>query len=249
MNAAVGPEGTPNAVGDAEAHTRFERDLVLRLLSGRAYRRILDGGTGAGRLLPVLTRLAEQCYAVDMERGLLRQARSRMAPDSSPRLVGADVQRLPFRPSAFDAALLIRVYHRLPDPMRALAEMARVLRTGGVLVLSVHPRPSLRTLYHQVASPVGARGLCAAPRASAVRVGPDSAPGWVETLSTTEARLRAAGFHVTLRCATGFDELPVLRALPESVWMRVAGSGLTPPLSPCVFLVSERLPGAEENRS
>ncbi len=244
----MGPAGTPNSAGDAEVHARFESDLVLRLLSGRTYRRILDGGTGAGRLLPVLTRLAEQCYAVDLERVLLRRAASRVTRDSSPHLVGADVQRLPFRASVFDAALLIRVYHRLPDPVRALAEMARVLRPGGVLVLSVHPRPSLRTLYHDVTPSVGTRGSSTAARASAVRVGPDSSPGWVEALSTTEARLRGAGFHVTLRCATGFDELPVLRALPESVWIRVAGSGLTPPLSPCVFLVSERLPGPEEHR-
>jgi ubiquinone/menaquinone biosynthesis C-methylase UbiE len=48
----------------------------------------------------------------------------------------ADVQDLPFRSAAFDVVVANYVLHHVPDTGRAVAEMARVLRPGGVAVVA-----------------------------------------------------------------------------------------------------------------
>jgi SAM-dependent methyltransferase len=58
-------------------------------------------------------------------------------------VVEADVSSLPFADESFDAAVLGEVLEHVEDDRRALAEVGRVLRPGGVLALSVPANPKL----------------------------------------------------------------------------------------------------------
>ena len=59
-----------------------------------------------------------------------------------PHLQQADVMSLPYEDQSFDAVMAAHVLEHLPDPQRALAEMVRVLKPGGMVFLCV-TRPSL----------------------------------------------------------------------------------------------------------
>ena len=111
--------------------------------------RLLDIGTGTGRLLELLAPRAESATGIDASREMLALARARLTE----RGLGGhcavrqgDLYRLPFADAAFDVVTLQMVLHYAEDPAAALAEAARVLRPDGVLAiadLAPHARPEL----------------------------------------------------------------------------------------------------------
>lgn len=111
--------------------------------------RLLDIGTGTGRLLEIAAPRVESALGVDASREMLALARARLAERG---LAGrcavrqADMYRLPLADAAFDAVALQMVLHYAEDPAAALAEAARVLKPGGSLLvvdLASHGRAEL----------------------------------------------------------------------------------------------------------
>jgi ubiquinone/menaquinone biosynthesis C-methylase UbiE len=115
---------------------RPEQDAVLRALAEEPVRRVLDLGCGTGQLAHRLAaiRPAVGVCGCDLSPGMLRQARRR---DAGVGWVGGDAGRLPFRSAAFDAVVSTEAFHWFPDQPAALREIARVLRPGGRLLLTV----------------------------------------------------------------------------------------------------------------
>jgi ArsR family transcriptional regulator len=109
--------------------------------------RLLDIGTGTGRLLEVLAPRVTAALGVDASRAMLALARARL---SRPGLMHcavrlADMYRLPMAEPAFDTVVLQMVLHHAEDPALVLAEAARVLRPGGRLLvvdLALHDTPA-----------------------------------------------------------------------------------------------------------
>lgn len=77
--------------------------------------------------------------AIDVSAGMLLRARAREG--SARPLAAADVQTLPFRDGAFDWAVASLVFCEVPDPLRGLREVRRVLRSGATLHLLEHVEP------------------------------------------------------------------------------------------------------------
>ena len=106
---------------------------------GRAPLRILDVGCGTGRTLLQLSRaLPDQRYVgIDLSPFYLERAREllREVPDRS--LLCENAEALPFRDGWFDVVTTTYLFHELPAGARrrAMAEMCRVLRPGGLFVL------------------------------------------------------------------------------------------------------------------
>jgi SAM-dependent methyltransferase len=117
---------------------RFLQDRLTRVAALRTDLRILDCGCGTGANLDVLGRFG-RVYAFDVSDVGLRYARRAGRP-----LVRADITRIPFADAAFDMVVSFDVFQMLPDDRRALAEMARVLRPGGTLLLSAVALEALR---------------------------------------------------------------------------------------------------------
>jgi ubiquinone/menaquinone biosynthesis C-methylase UbiE/DNA-binding transcriptional ArsR family regulator len=109
---------------------------LVDLLPAGGIGRLLDIGTGTGRLLELLAPRIRAGIGVDASRAMLALARSRLARPGlghcTVRL--ADMYRLPFPDGGFDAVVLQMVLHHAEAPAAALAEAARVLRPGGLLV-------------------------------------------------------------------------------------------------------------------
>lgn len=121
---------------------------LLSLVPGHDAGQLLDIGTGTGRVLELLAPRISQGVGVDASRAMLALARSRLAraglTHCSVRL--ADMYRLPLPESSFDIAVMQMVLHYAEEPQGVLAEVARVLRPGGRLIvidLAKHGRDDL----------------------------------------------------------------------------------------------------------
>jgi SAM-dependent methyltransferase len=123
---------------------RPEQDAVLGVLRAVRVRRVLDVGCGTGQLAHRLHRTDAHVHVVgcDFSLGMLQAARNRSRGVA---WVQGDAQRLPFASEAFDAVVSTQAFHWFPDQRAALREIARVLRPGGVVVLTM-VRPALRPL-------------------------------------------------------------------------------------------------------
>lgn len=130
----------PHTTCFAYSRRRLDAWLEMLLPPPREHPRLLDVGCGTGHHLVRLRSRGFQVTGVDGSSEMLVEAR-RLNPDVELRL--ATVDDLPFPDGSFDAALSIEVVRYLPDPVAMLRECARVLRPGGVAVLTAAPRFSV----------------------------------------------------------------------------------------------------------
>jgi SAM-dependent methyltransferase len=107
------------------------------LVPERDLGRLVDIGTGTGRVLELLGGRVREAVGIDASKAMLALARARLAraglSHCSVRL--ADMYRLPLADAGFDVGVLQMVLHYAEQPDAVLAEAARVLRPGGALVV------------------------------------------------------------------------------------------------------------------
>lgn len=114
----------------------LEVDFCARWVRDRS---VLEVGCGTGLLLRRFAALAREAVGVDLSPGMLAHARARGLT-----VVEGDVGALPFPDGRFDVAVSFKTLPHVPDLGQALAEMARVVRPGGILVVEVYNPHSLR---------------------------------------------------------------------------------------------------------
>src|SRR3954469_1688453 len=129
----------------------YERPATLALAGDVAGRRILDAGCGAGPLFAALRERGAVVSGIDQSTAMLELARRRLGADADLRV--ADLaDPLPFPDAEFDDVTASLVLHYLRDWAPTLAELRRVLKTGGRLVASVN-HPMMVNLTHRQAGP------------------------------------------------------------------------------------------------
>jgi ArsR family transcriptional regulator len=123
-------------------------DALLTLIPNGPEGRLLDIGTGTGRVLELLAPRVRQALGVDASKAMLALARSRLSGPGfahcAVRL--ADMYRLPLADRSFDTVVLQMVLHHAEDPSGAVREATRVLAPGGRLLiidLAEHERTDL----------------------------------------------------------------------------------------------------------
>ena len=134
---------------------RRRLEVALRLL-GDGPGDVLDAGMGGGRLCVELDRRGWNVAGIDIASGMVEFARARL-PHARERLIQASIDDLPFADESFDAVVATGVLEFMgADLRRAVEELARVLRPGGIAVVSFpnHRAPLLvwrgRVLYPAV---------------------------------------------------------------------------------------------------
>jgi SAM-dependent methyltransferase len=109
-------------------------DRALGDLLGHGGGTCLEIGCGTGVHAARVRGLGWTPVGIDLSAGMLRHAQGRLA------IAQADAQRLPIRDGSLAAAIAVMVHTDMPGYPAALAEVARVLRPGGVVVhVGVHP--------------------------------------------------------------------------------------------------------------
>lgn len=102
--------------------------------------RLLDVGCGTGHHLENLRSRGYSVAGVDGSEEMLQHARTNN-PGVEIKL--ADVEQLPFESASFDYLICIEVLRYLPSMTKAVGEMARVLKPGGVCLVTAAPTLSL----------------------------------------------------------------------------------------------------------
>ena len=112
------------------------RTLTRAALQLQPGEKVLDLAAGTAVSTVELARSGAWCVAADFSIGMLRAGSRREVPR-----VAADALALPFRDACFDAVTISFGLRNVADPDRALAELARVTRPGGRLVVCEFGRP------------------------------------------------------------------------------------------------------------
>ena len=107
--------------------------------------RVLDVGCSTGRFTGAIQRAGASVVGVDLDPGMLTVAAANIG---GPRLV-ADAHRLPFATGAFDLTVALTLLEFVEDPARVVAELARVTRPGGRLLVAALNRASPWGLVHR----------------------------------------------------------------------------------------------------
>lgn len=132
-------------------------EALKTLIAQQPLGRVLDVGTGTGRMIEIFAAQADKFVAVDNSVEMLRLARAKLAglPNAAAvqehtEIVLGDFNTLPFDDGSFDTILFHQVLHYAQTPDYVIAEAARLLAFGGRLVVvdfASHDFEELRTIH------------------------------------------------------------------------------------------------------
>jgi ArsR family transcriptional regulator len=118
-------------------------------LGRRALGRLVDVGTGTGRMIELFGPRAAHAIGIDRSSDMLRLARVKLeAAGIQSSLRQGDMYALPLPDGAADSVIIHQVLHYAHSPAAAIAEAARVLAPGGTLLVvdfAAHEREELRS--------------------------------------------------------------------------------------------------------
>ena len=123
---------------------------IRRVLAVQPIGRLVDIGTGTGRMIELFGLQAESALGIDRSPEMLRLARSKITQAGLERadLRQGDIYALPLASESADTVILHQVLHYAQQPVAAVAEAARLLAPGGRLLIAdfaPHEREELRS--------------------------------------------------------------------------------------------------------
>jgi len=130
-------------VAESEVERAIDDALGLRPLG-----RLVDVGTGTGRMIELFGPRSTQAIGIDRSSDMLRVARVKLEAAGIPSsLRQGDMYALPLADQSADTIVIHQVLHYAHSPATAIAEAARVLADGGTLLIvdfAAHEREELR---------------------------------------------------------------------------------------------------------
>ena len=188
---------------------RLWRIATRRAVDPRPGQRILDLAAGTGASSVALARSGAEVVAGDFSPGMIAEGRRRHGDVPHLSFTQADATDLPFEDDSFDAVTISFGLRNVADPKRGLAEMLRVTRPGGRLVVCEfsHPRSrvfgALYGFYNDRILPTVARAVSSNAEAydylnESIRDWPDqrTLAGWVRGAGWTDVAHRDLTFGI-----------------------------------------------------
>jgi SAM-dependent methyltransferase len=219
--------------GQGRQYEHLAEHVALRALLPPSGDTLVDVGAGYGRLAPLYSNY-RRIVLLDYARSQLEEARRFLSDLERYTFVVADVYNLPFVDSLFDTVTMVRVMHHLADVPRAVAELHRVVRPQGVMVLEHANKRHWKSvarwlLRRQTWCPFDLDPI------EFVDLNFDFHPAWVRR------QLVAAGFAIEATRAVSFFRIAALKRLIPARWL-AALDGLAQPtgkwiqFTPSVFV-------------
>jgi SAM-dependent methyltransferase len=188
----------------------YVRERAERMLPSRRYGRVLEVGAGTGFFLLNLWQagFVGEAHATDLSPGMLATCRENARRIGCElRTAAGDAEALPCAEGAFDLVVGHAFLHHLPDYAAAIAEMRRVLRPGGSLLIAGEPT-RLGDRIAGVAKRAAAAGMRAADRLRPGLRGPSPPP----PATAAERAARDLEGHVDLHTFEPAELAKVVRA-------------------------------------
>ncbi len=108
-------------------------ELIVQAGNLSAQSRVLEIGIGTGRVGLPVSRHTGAYYGIDLAIPMMNRLRAKQRHEPL-YLTQADATRLPFAGQHFDAVIAVHVFHLIPNWKQAVAEVARALKPGGLLL-------------------------------------------------------------------------------------------------------------------
>ena len=198
------------------------RIATVRAIGAKPGERVLDIAAGTGTSSAAIARTGAEVVALDFSAGMIAEGR-RKHPGIE--FVQADAEKLPFGDASFDAVTISFGLRNVEHPQVALAEMLRVLRPGGRVVIcefSKPPRAVFRTgygAYMRFVMPLVARAASSDPEAydylaDSIRQWPDQGTlsQWIRGVGFTRVAYRNLTTGVVALHRGHKPEDPAIRA-------------------------------------
>ena len=119
---------------------------------------VLECACGTGLLTGVIAARCRALTATDFSEKMLAQAERKYANCRNVRFAQADITKLDYPDGRFDAVVAANVIHLLDEPYKALAELDRVCRSGGTIIVPTYMNRSAQGKTSGFASTVGKAG-------------------------------------------------------------------------------------------
>jgi len=116
----------------------FRLELINKYLSENKNIKILDAGGGTGRITLPLADMGYQVTLCDLSTGMLDVAEEKLGKEGlleKTEILVTDISHLPFGDQTFDLVLCLASPLSLADSGKAAEELARVLKTGGTIIV------------------------------------------------------------------------------------------------------------------
>jgi demethylmenaquinone methyltransferase/2-methoxy-6-polyprenyl-1,4-benzoquinol methylase len=129
-------------------NSRLWRIATTRAIAPRKGMRVLDVAAGTGTSSAAIAAHGASVVAADFSEGMLSVGRERQGENELIEFVHADATKLPFDDNTFDAVTISFGLRNVNEPKKALAEMMRVTKPGGRIVICEFSHPPLALIRH-----------------------------------------------------------------------------------------------------
>lgn len=179
----------------AEVSAEIGRSIAAQMGEGA---RVLELGVGTGRIALPVAAAGCEVYGVDLSAHMLAALSGRLREQGieGVHLAQGDITALPFREGVFDGAMAVHVLHLVADWAGVLAQISRLVRPGGTLVLGrdwVDPESfagMVRNFFRKTVVEVGTEML---PPGATAAAPPSGGAAIVQTLLSLGARPAGEG--------------------------------------------------------
>lgn len=230
---------------------RLWRVATTKAIAPRKGMRVLDLAAGTGTSSAAIAKHGAHVVAADFSEGMLAEGRKRHGENELIEFVFADATALPFEDNSFDAATISYGLRNVSEPRRALAEMFRVVKPGGRIVIaefSTPPSQLVRAPYNLYGRYVLPRvaGLMNSEAADAYRYLNESIEQW-PTQTELAAWMREAGFERVAYRNLTFGIVALHRGfVPRTKAVAKKSSKAKPATKPAVKKPAARKPAAKK---
>ena len=118
---------------DGKIVQEYQINFLKKHLGLKKGMKLLEAGCGTGRILLHLARNGVKCYGIDPSKKMLKVFRQKKGSEKIILKTG-DIEKIHHKDNTFDAIYTMHVLMHLPDYKKAIKEMYRVLKPGGVLI-------------------------------------------------------------------------------------------------------------------
>ena len=123
---------------DTSDYSKYPREcypFVLNAINNIHFNKVLDVGCGTGVILKGISSINSdvELFGLDLSENMIAKATQRLGTTAN--LSVGDAENLPYADNTFDLVCCVESFHHYPNPKKALSEINRVLKNGGLFLL------------------------------------------------------------------------------------------------------------------